>query len=406
MITLDQYTTVRTLHQQGWTIKRLSRELGLARNTIRRALRQSYSRSRTRRAPTVLTPFLTSLHQRASQVHWNATRLCQDLRERGYAGSYDQVVRAVRPLREAVRLAEAATMRFETAPGQQAQVDWGSTWVLFGTARVRAHLFVMTLGYSRRCTVEATLDETLATFLACHERAFEWFGGMPKEILYDNPKTVVVQHDAQGRVLRWNPVLADFLGYYGVAPKACPLYRARTKGKVESGVKYVKRNFLPGRVFTGLADLNRALRTWVTTVADQRVHGTTHQRPLDRFHEEAGQLTPFGSRPPYVLPKLVVRRVAPDCLVDFETNRYSVPATYVGQAVEVRPRDRETVEVWWRGQVVATHSRRHGRFEWSVDPAHWGPLKGRPPRGPEAPLPPAEAGLVRPLSVYEEVAYG
>lgn len=168
----------------------------------------------------------------------------------------------------------------------------------------------------------------------------------------------------------------------------------------------MKHNFLPGRVFTGLAELNRALRTWVTTVADQRIHGTTHERPIDRFRAEAPQLTPFGSRPPYVLAKPVVRRVATDCLVDFETNRYSVPAAYVGQAVEVRLRGRETVEVWGRGQVVATHPRKGGRFEWAVDPAHWAPLKRRAPQGPAVPLSPVEADLMRPLSVYEEVAHG
>lgn len=306
-IALDQYATIRTLQQQGWTIKRMSRELGLTRNTVRRSLKQLSTRTRTRRAPTVLTPFLATLRERAPQVHWNATRLFRELRELGYSGSYDQVVREVRSLKAAARLADAATILCETAPGQRAKVDWGSTWVFFGTARVRVYLFVMTLQYSRRFTVEATLDDTLATFLTCHEHAFEWFGGLPKEILYDNPKTMVTERDAHGRVLRWNPLLLDFLQYYGVTPKIFSPNSACPTAKGEGGVKYVKRDFFPGRVGNGLADLNQALRTWVRTVADCQIDKNTHQRPIDRFREEAGQLAPLGDRSPYSFPTRVSR---------------------------------------------------------------------------------------------------
>jgi len=201
--------------------------------------------------------------------------------------------------------------RLETLPGEQGQVDWGHFGrVQIGRAQRLLMAFVMVLSWSRMIFLRFFLDQRIANLMRGHQEAFAFFGGVPRVLLYDNPKTVMVQHDGQGQALRWNPVLADFLDYYGLVPKACPLYRARTKEKAESGVKHVKRDFLPERAFTGLADLNRALRNWVTTVADQRIHGSTDQRPLDRFREEAGQLIPLGHQPPYTLPKPVIYRVA------------------------------------------------------------------------------------------------
>lgn len=406
MLTLDQYTTIQVLHQQGWKIKRLCRELGLGRNTVRRALRESYQRQRIRRAPTVLDAFKGFLQEQVSGVGYNAQRLCEDLRKRGYRGSYETVKLWVRPLRQYHRFQQEATVRFETAPAQQAQVDWGSSKVLLGEAWVRVHLFVMTLGYSRRGYVEATFDEKLSTFLSCHEHAFEWFLGMPYEILYDNPKTVVVQHNSQGRVLRWNPIFLDFMNYYGVTPKVCALYRARTKGKTESGVKYVKRNFLVGRAFQDLQDVNEQLKSWMTSVADVRVHGTTHQKPIERFQEEQKTLLRWGTRPLYVLPQRLERVVANDCLVDFQTNRYSVPAEYVGRQVELKLKDAETIEIVHQGEVIATHRRSNLRYRWVVESTHWMSLKKRATN--ELPLGVSQepSGLVRDLRTYEEVCHG
>jgi len=408
MITVEQHHAIHALKQQGWKIKRIARELGLARNTVKRTLHQPApgTAARARHAATLLDPWRPALGTRLATVGWNARRLFQDLRAEGYAGSYDTVKVAVRPLRQAQRVAEVATVRFETPPGHQAQVDWGSTWVVLGASRVRVDIFAMTLGYSRFLYAEGALDQTLPTFLTCHGQAFEAFGGIPRECLYDNPKTVVLKHDAQGRPLTWNPHLQDFAGYYGFTLRACPLYRARTKGKDESAIKYLKRNFLPGRTFTSLADFNRQLAAWLATIANVRRHGTTHQRPVDRLREERPSLLPWGSRPPYVLGQRLTRTVAHDCLVDFETNRYSVPAAYVGRQVEVRLKDPLTLECWCGGQVVATHARKLGRHEWSVNPAHWAPLRRRPAPVPPRSAPGPDAGLIRALTGSEEVARG
>lgn len=401
MLTTDQWTTIQTLRRQGRGIRGIARALDLSRNTVKAALKQpeAPTGARPKRGSRVLGHWLAQLPALAQAVGFNAQRVFQDLRGAGYAGSYLTVQRAVRPLRESAT--SEAVLRFETAPGEQGQVDFGSTWVWLGIARVRVHCFVMTLGYSRRQYVEWVLDEGLATLLACHHHAFEHFGGMPAELLYDNPKTIVRRHDADGKVLEWHPILSDALAYYGVSPRACRVYRAQTKGKVESGIKYVKRNFVPNRESASLADLNAQTDAWNATIADVRIHGTTHQRPLDRFREEASALLPLGSRPAYVIEHPAGRKVASDGFVDFQANRYSVPPTLVGQGVTVRLRPGGQVEVAHRGEIVARHLEVTGRHQVVQDPAHRPGFPGRPPaRAPEPPV------VIRPLSVYEEVTHG
>ena len=181
-------------------------------------------------------------------------------------------------MRTTRRWAARATVRFETAPGEQAQVDFGQLRVWIADVETPVHFFVFTLGFSRRAVAYAYRNERLDTLLDGHERALRHFGGVPLSCLYDNPRTITLGRSA-GQVL-WHPRFEDFARYYGFTPRACQPYRARTKGKVESGVKYVKRNALAGRRFPHWAALEAWLEEWAATVADRRVHGTTHERPI------------------------------------------------------------------------------------------------------------------------------
>jgi transposase len=164
----------------------------------------------------------------------------------GYRVSYSAVARYVSPWRAERRLEEEATVRFETGPGEQAQVDWGTSWVWLGEERVRVHLFVMVLGYSRR--IFARAYRTRAGSAARGPRAaFAHFGGRTQTILYDNPRTIVLAKDEAAGTVEWNATFKDRMDFYGLEVRLCRYYRAQTKGKVESGVKYVKRNALAGR---------------------------------------------------------------------------------------------------------------------------------------------------------------
>ena len=229
------------------------------------------------------------------------------------------------------------------------------------------HIFVLTLGFSRRSVYVPCLSETLGELLDAHEQAFTHFGGYTQEHLYDRPRTVCVPRGTDG--VRWNTTFKAFADFWGFEPRLCRPYRAQTKGKVESGVKYFKRNFLAGRRFRDDLDFNEQLAEWMATVADVRVHGTTHERPIDRFARERDALIPAPAGRAFRLEAPLTRVVATDYLVTVDTNRYSVPFTLIGQPVEVRRRDGH-LEMRRRGEVVATHPVLGGRHQFRILPEH------------------------------------
>ncbi len=371
MIGRERWAEIRRLfNQEGETISSIARLFDLDRKTVRRCVQaeswQPYQRQA--RGDTLLAPHEVWLKQRAPQVRYSARILYQELKaQHGFGGSYETVKRFVAPLRE-LSVAEALTQtRFETAPGQQSQVDWGQVRAPFRHGPATLRVFVLTLGYSRRGFYWAYPDERLNQFLEAHERAFAHFGGLTAEHLYDRPRTVCYPN-REGRVV-WNPTFKAFAEYWGFEPRLCRAYRAQTKGKVESGVKYVKRNFLPGREFVDIVDFTEQLAEWNATIADTRVHGTTHEVPLVRFERERPHLLPTHRQPSFLTDAKVSRIVARDWLVSFRTNRYSVPFRLIGQSVEVQARG-EQVEITHRGRVVAAHRLRSGQHELAIDPAH------------------------------------
>jgi transposase len=371
MVGEDRWREIRRLAKdEQQSVAAIGRLLDLDRKTVRRCLRQVTWQPYTRpaRQDTLLAAHADFLRTRAPAVSYSARILYQELRRtRGYAGSYDTVKLFVRPLRPAEIGAARATARFETPPGLQSQIDWGQARVLLGGALVVRHVFVLTLGFSRRGFYEPCLDETLPQFLEAHERAFDHFGGHTREHLYDRPRTVC-RPSGDGHV-SWNPTFKAFASFWGFEPRVCRPYRARTKGKVESGVKYFRRNFLPGRTFRDDEDLREQLTAWMAEIADVRVHGTTHERPLDRFREEGPILMPTTGHPTFRLEATLPRVVATDYLVTVGTNRYSVPFTLIGETVTVTRRAGQLLFAH-HGQLVAAHREADGRFEVHVLPEH------------------------------------
>ena len=370
MVGEDRWQEIRRLrHKDHVPIAEIARRLELDRKTVRHCLKQTawQSYQRPARTDTLLVNHAEFLRERAPKVGYSAQVLFQELKGRGYAGGYDTVKRFVRPLRAVEALAERATLRFETAPGHQSQIDWGAARVHFRHQPVVLHFFVLTLGYSRRHYMEPALNERVPQFLDAHERAFDHFGGHTREHLYDRPRTIC-SPDGQGGVV-WNATFQSFARYWGFEPRLCRPYRAQTKGKVESGVKYLKRNFLVGRSFIDLQDTSEQWAEWNATVADVRVHGTTHQPPIERFVGERPHLVPRTGRPGYRLEARFTRVVADDFLVSLDTNRYSVPFTLIGHTVEVERRDGQ-VRIHCRGKLVATHAELPGRHGLVVLPEH------------------------------------
>ena len=366
----QQWQAVRARRAAGVSVSAIARELDLDRKTVRGCLARPVWRRYRRAAagPTLLDRHRSWLVERAPQVHYSARILYQELvREHGFSGCYETVKLAVRPLRAAASVASLTQRRFETAPGEQAQCDWGQITVKLGAERTRLHVFVMTLGYSRRGFALGFERERMPDLLAAHEAAFAHFGGRCEQLLYDRMRTVVLgTRDGSPNL---NATFAAFADYWGFTVRLCQPYRAQTKGKVESGVKYVKRNFVPGRVFTDLEDFNAQLASWQCEIADRRVHGTTHQRPLDRFVDEAVALVPTTSQASFLAATVRERIVAGDWLVSIDGNRYSVPFRLIGATVQV-VRVGGHWSIRHRGEVVAEHPVLAGRAQLAVRPEH------------------------------------
>ena len=401
---------IQELKRQGLSISQIAAQTGFNRRTVRKYLTHPGIPRYKARAPRLskLTPFLPFVEERLAAGVWNARVLLRELRERGYDGGYTLVKDYLQPKREAAR--QVAVRRFETPPGQQAQVDWGElgTVVLAGGQKQTLSGFVFTLGSSRAMFGDIATDQTLPTLLRLHEAAFAALGGVPHEILYDQMKTVVLGIDARGEVA-WHPVFREFADYWGFTPRLCRPYRAQTKGKVESGIGYVRKSFLCGRAADSLPDLRAQFFGWQERIANQRRHGTTHQVVAEAWAAEQPHLQPLRGRAPFPLPGGQLRRVGRDAYVAYQANRYSVPWELAGQEVEVREVAGQ-VEIWREQRRWASHAHCRERYQVITIAAHhhgmpWGPAGKRGKRRITimAGAPEVE---VRSLSVYEALAQG
>jgi transposase len=410
MQTPEDAAQMLRLRAAGLGIKSIARKMGCSKNTVRRYLRAdgwvAYRRPTRNNALRGLEAWLS---ERLQRHRGNADVVRQDLeREHGITVSLRTVERAVAPFRRELRAIEIATVRFETAPGEQLQIDFGETTVSIGGERVKVHLFVATLGYSRRPYVAVFEHQRQAAWWSGIEGAFHYFGGRPRELLLDNAKPLVDFHDAQTREVRFNERFRAFCRYWDVLPKACAPYRARTKGKDERGVGYVKRNAIAGHAFDSLAALEAHLTWWMREVADPRVHGTTGEIPLARFREkEAAALRPLEGRTTFQPLRECVRRVHADACIEFETNRYSVPWRLIGETVTLLVN--EQVSILHAGHEVALHTRLAGQRRASLQREHLVGIVGseaRPQPSAVPSVPATLSELLRPLQEYEALTGG
>jgi transposase len=298
----------------------------------------------------------------------NAVVVHRELTREGAEASVRTVQRVVAGRRREKHAAAVATVRYETAPGYQTQVDFGQKKIWIGTTLVTVHLLVATLCYSRRVFVKAFLGERTADWLDGIAAAFRRFGGVTQVLLCDRARCLVASTERATGAAVFTPALIQFCRDWSLSPRACAPYRARTKGKVESGVKYVKRNALAGRRFTSFAALEAHLGQWMDE-ADARVHGTTFEKPRERFdRDEHVAMRPLAEVPPHHV-RSVRRRVANDAFVDIDTVRYSVPYLLVRDHVEVWVTAAD-VRVFHGGVQVARHVRSLEPHARVVDPEH------------------------------------
>ncbi len=300
------------------------------------------------------------------EAPYSAVRIHEKLTEQGCNCKYTVVREYVSSKK--TQLAEKATIRFETMPGLQGQVDWGffeNYKVLQNGEYKKLYCFLMILGYSRARYIEFVTDMTTDTLIKCHINAFRYYGGYPQEILYDNMKQVVIKRLLKQEDSELNKQFEDFSGFYGYKPILCRPYRGQTKGKVERTVSYVRDNFMIGIKYTSLEDLNAKALIWCNKV-NSKVYGTTNEIPFERLPKE--KLKPLKRE--YIIDKINLRRVEKDCLISYAGNKYSVPAEYIGIDVAVIVLD-NMLAVYHNGKQISLHKLSYSKNNMVVNKEHY-----------------------------------
>jgi transposase len=406
VIQLGELVMILDLHRQGLSVSAIARRVGIDRKTARKYIERgleppSYGPRQPRARQ--LEPFEAYLRQRvAAYPGLTASRLMREIREHGYVGGYSAVTDFLREVRPSP--VPPFEVRFETPPGEQAQVDFAQFQVIFTdepSAPRIVWLFSLVLGYSRLIWARFVAHQDLQTVLRCHMAAFAALGGVPREILYDRMKTAVIGEDDQAHIV-YNRALIDFAGHYGFHPKACRPYRAKTKGKVERPFRYIREDFFLARSFRNLDDLNAQLAHWLGTVANPRVHATTRRVVNEAFAEEKLQSLPLV---PFSAVLKLERRVSHEGMVSVGGNFYSVPDATRKRVVEVHSLANE-IRIFEAGRLIVVHPVLEGRHQRRLAPGH----RKLPPQratAEAAAMPIGRAGDVvarRSLDFYDAVA--
>lgn len=357
----------RLYHVEKLSGRAIAETLRINWRTVQRALQHDHAPPPpSPKRPSMLDTFQKDIGEILEATPLiTGVRLLEELRRRGFQGGYSIVKERLAQLREHKQ--RQAFVRRVFHPGEAAEADWahcGSIEV--GGRPRRLYAFVIVLSYSRMLYLEFTVSEAMEDFLRCHQNAFRFFTGVPRKILYDNTRSVVLAHC--GDDVRWNPRFLDFAGHHLFKPVACNVAAGWEKGRVERAIQYIRDNFLLGRSFRSLEEINAAAVTWREETANRRVHKTTGKRPVDLFTDDKARLLAL---PEVDYDTRILRsvRVTPDCRVTFENNTYSLPPRFVGQWLTLRASPVE-VSVYDGPIMVARHRRSYESHQDILDPEH------------------------------------
>jgi len=364
MIDYATFCKIHALSQEGLTAQQIAMEVALSFKTVQRWVKtETFTQRKASVRASLLDPHKATIIRLLQQHDFSAVQLMQKIQEEGYDGGYTilkDYVRRVRPP------SKPAFLMLSFDPGECAQVDWGSAGLVqVGNTQRRLSFFVMVLCYSRMMYVEFVLSEAQDSFLICHEHAFEYFRGVPGSVMIDNLKAGVLSHPL-GQKAVCHPKYIDFAKHYGFEISACNVRAPNEKGRVENGVGYVKKNFLNGLERDCFDAINPAVRIWLDTIANPRIHGTTHKKPIEMFKEEPLlKLT----RVPYDVGISKPVTVNSQFRITFETNTYSVPAEYASKRV-VRRTYPDKLLIYHEHNLIAEHVRIYDRRLDILNPDH------------------------------------
>jgi transposase len=397
------------LHKEGLSVSAIAERTGLDRKTIRKYIARGMEAPRygpRQPRPRIMAPYEGYVRERlAAFPELSIPRLLREIRALGYAGGHTVLGNFVREVRPVV--VPGFEVRFETEPGQQAQVDFAHFKVAFDDEPQQLRvvwLFSLVLGHSRYLFARFGLHQDLQTLLRLHIEAFEHLSGVPQEILYDRMKTAVLGEDEDEHIV-YNRSLLALAAHYGFSPRACKAYRAKTKGKVERPFRYIRQDFFLGGRFANLEDLNAQLQRWLDTVANVRQHGTTERIVAEHFAEERASLgaLPAGA---FNATLKLERRISHEGMISVGGNRYSVPDGTRSRVVEVHTLAQE-IRIFEDGVLIAVHPVLPGRRQYSLLPGHRKLVRAAAHRrGATQGTPLTRAGEAvarRPLSFYDAV---
>lgn len=380
MISMEAWTTIRYLRSLGHSIRSIAKELNISRNTVKKALKSEHPPS-CKRGPRInpdLDPFCEVIREMLIRKKFIGTRILREIHKSGYDGSNAAFYRYLSKIKVDLPNSKVSE-RYETGPGIQGQFDWSPYTIELGGELTQVTVFCLTLSFSRRKHYFPSLNETQGSIFEALEECFWYFGGVPKEVLVDNARALVL--DPRPGYFRWNPRFLEFCGHYRYRPVACKIGRARTKGKVENPFFYLEQHFIKGNTFRDLSSLTRELLCFEQEELDQRIHGTTQERPIDRFDKEKAYLTSLPESR-YVGTRELFRKVSWDCLVSFDGTRYSVPYPYAGKQVWIRTSQGSTLNVYsQKGELIAIHSLSPKKGLTILNEDHYKGLRKSTPRG-------------------------
>ncbi len=378
MISPSVLAEIRRLHEvEGWSLGTIARQLGVHHGTVRRALaRVGWVAQRPTRRASKLDAFLPWLHdQLARHPTLPASVLFEMARRRGYLGSPDHFRHRLRDLELRPRPQREAFFELTTLPGEQAQVDWAD----FGERRVpggvrRLFAFVLVLSFSRSLFVRFFYDARLPSFLAGHVEAFARFGGVPRQLLYDNLKSAVLERVKTA--IRFHPRLLELADHYGFEPRPVAPRRGNEKGRVERAIRYLRTTFFPLRQTLELSALNREADRWVDEVAGKRPwQGDRRRTVASAYAQERPLLRPLPASP-LETHELVAVQVARTPVVCFDANRYSIPPQHIARTLNVAA-DLDRVRVFDRHELIASHPRSYAKGITIEDESHLAELTQR-----------------------------
>ena len=341
---------IKSMKDQGLSISEISRRLGISRTTVRKYLRSGKLPQYQRiPAESMIKSYIPLMREMIDVHNLSAVRIYEELKKKGFQGSYSLVKQYSRPMRNDRKI--MAVYRYETDPGKQSQVDFREFgYIDIDGKRRKLYAFSMILGYSRVRYAEFTTDISTRNVIRMHLTAFHFFGGYTDTILYDNMKQIVLERKLKASESRFNGEFMSFSQYYGIIVRLCYPYRAQTKGKIENTIKYLRYNFWPGRSFESIPDINVQCQEWLLKV-NSHIHGTTHEIPHERLKNE--HLNPMDSVQDYSIRIEKIRKISRDCYVSYKGNRYSVPWIYAGRAARIT--ESSTLKIQIDSLIVAEH---------------------------------------------------